>query len=309
MFSRLNRGDSPYKVADFLEFECIKAGGGVSSLSYRSYLSMPDDEINNEGIESSDDISVSILDAAIAECSNRYQYCPNNYPFVTGTSSLDLKSEDSWHNDIYTFLLLATRMNMRDNREQGGYDGTKLFEQLCAFVTKEYYGKHCQAKVFGTAISGPFKEKVEDLLRSLNIRGHFTDPEGSTAHQKDGNLDIVAWIPFSDKKDGQMIALGQCKTGTHWEGLLTELDPEGFFALYSSQQPYSKPIKMFFVTESFGKYKWGERCSSGGVLFDRTRIMEFLPNEIDGELAELLERIKIWNMAALAAEGMNEDES
>lgn len=309
MFSRLNRGDSPYKVADFLEFECIKCGRGISSLSYRSYLSMPDDEIRNDGIESSDDVSVSILDEAIAECSKRNQYCHNHYPFITGISSLNLKSENSWHKDIYTFLLLATRIDMRDNREQGGYDGTQLFEQLCAIVTKEYYGKHCLAEVFGTSTSGPFKEKVENLLRSLNIRGHFKDPEGSTKHQKDGNLDIVAWIPFSDKKDGQMIALGQCKTGTHWDSLLTELDPEGFFALYSSQQPYSKPIKMFFVTESFGKYKWGERCNSGGILFDRTRIMEFLPVETDDELAELLDKIKIWNNAALAAEGMNEDES
>lgn len=308
MFSRLNRGDSPYKVADFLELQCIKSGGTISSLSYRSYLSMPDDEIDNEGIESSDDASVSKLDAAIAECSNRYQCCPNHYPFVTGTSSLDLRPEDSWHKDIYTFLLLATRMNMRDNREQGGYDGTQLFEQLCAIVTKEYYGRHCNARVFGTAASGSFSDKVEELLRSLNIRGHFTQPDGSTGREKDGNLDIVAWIPFSDKKDGQMIALGQCKTGTHWEGMLTELDPEVFFSLYSSQQPYSKPLKMFFVAESFGKYKWGERSSNGGVLFDRTRIMEFLPDEVNEEMAELLSKIKTWNKAALAAEYTEEDE-
>ena len=307
MFSRLNRGDSPYKIADFLEFECIKFGGGVSSLSYRSYLSMSDDEISNNGIVSSDDISVKILDAAIAECSNRYLCCPNHYPFVTGTSSLDLKSEDSWYRDIYTFLLLATRMNMKDDRKQGGYDGAELFEQLCAIVIKEYYGQHCKAAVFGTAVSGFFKEKMEALLRSLNIRGHFKDPEGSTGHQRDGKLDIVAWIPFSDKKDGQMIALGQCKTGTYWESMLTELDPDGFFSLYSSQQPYAKPLKMFFVAESFGKYKWGERCSSGGVLFDRTRIMEFLPDEVDGEMGELLSKIITWNEAALVAEATKED--
>ena len=306
MFSRLNRRDNPYIIADFLEFECIKSGG-VSSLSYRSYLSMPDDEICNDGIESSDDISVAGLDAAIAECSNRYQCCPNHYPFVTGISSLALKSDASWYRDIYTFLLLATRMNMKDNRKQGGYDGAELFEQLCVIVTKEYYGRHCKAEVFGTAASGSFNKKMEALLRSLNIRGHFVEPEGSTGHQKDGDLDIVAWIPFSDKKDSQMIALGQCKTGTHWEGMLTELDPYGFFSLYSSQQPYSKPLKMFFVAESFGKYKWGERCSSGGVLFDRTRIMEFLPNEVDGETGELLSKIKTWNNAALAAEATKED--
>ena len=296
MFSRLNSGDSPYKVADFLEFECIKAGTEISSLSYRSYLSMSDDEIDNDGVESSDDKSIAILDAGIAECSNRLGCCPDQYPFITGKGSLDLRPNSSWYMDIYIFLLLTTRMNMKDQRVQGKLDGTELFESLCALVTKEYFGKHCHAEVFGTSAGGSFKEKVESLLRSLCVRGQFREPEGSTGHQKDGNLDIVAWIPFSDKKDGQLIALGQCKTGTNWETLLPELDPEDFFALYSSQQPYAKPQKLFFVTESFGNYKWGERSASAGVLFDRTRIMEYLPETMD---EELLAQIRLWNKAAI----------
>ena len=297
MFSRLNSKDSPYTVADFLELECVKVGAEISSLSYRSYMSVSDDEISNDGVESSDDKSVYVLDAAIAECSNRLSCCPNQYPFITGASSLNLKPEASWYKDIYIFLLLTTRLNMRDQRVQGDIDGTQLFESLCALVTKEYYGKHCRAEVFGTSVGGSFKEKVERLLRLLCIRGHFKEPEGSTGHQKDGNLDIVAWIPFADRKDGQLIALGQCKTGTHWETLISELDPEDFFGLYSSQQPYSKPQKLFFVSESFGNYKWGERCASAGILFDRTRIMEYLPERMD---EDLLNKIRNWNKAALA---------
>ena len=298
MFGRLNSKDSPYTIADFLEFECIKAGAEISSLSYRSYMSVSDDEINNDGVESSDDKSIIKLDAAIAECSNRSKCCPIQYPFIIGNSSLDLKPDSNWHRDIYIFLLLTTRLNMRDERVQDELDGTQLFEALCAMVTKEYYGKHCCAEVFGTSTGGSFKEKVEALLQSLCIKGQYKEPEGTTGHQKDGNLDIVAWIPFSDKKDGQLIAMGQCKTGTHWETLLPELDPDNFFALYSSQQPYARPQKLFFVSESFGDYKWGERCASAGVLFDRTRIMEFLPESMD---EELLNNIIKWNKAAIVS--------
>jgi len=296
MFGRLNNNDNPYKVADFLEYECIKTGTEISSLSYRSYVSMSDDELINNGVESSDDKSVEVLDAAIAECSNRLDRCPNQYPFNIGNSSLNLKSDSSWRKDIYVFLLLTTRLNMKYERVQANLDGTELFEDLCALVTKEYYGKHCRAEVFGTSVKGSFKDKVEKLLRSLCIKGHFQEPEGSTGQQKDGNLDIVAWIPFSDKKDGQLIALGQCKTGTHWDAFLSELNAEGFFRLYSSRQPYSKPVRMFFVSESIGDSKWGERCDTAGVLFDRTRIMEFLPENMD---EELLGRIKTWNRAAI----------
>ena len=309
MFSRLNSKDSQYKIADFLEYNCIKGGMGISSLSFRSFLSVSDDEHNNEGIESSDDNSVKALDAAIAECSNRYQCCPNQYPFIAGTSSLELNPDVSWYKDIYIFLLLATRMNMKEDRFQGGYDGTELFELLCAIVTKEYYGSHCNVTVLGTSTDVSFKEKVEELLRSLCIPGQYRKTEGSTGREKDGNLDIVAWIPFSDHKDGQMIALGQCKTGTNWDSMLTELDPDVFFSMHSTQQPYSKPLKMFFVAESFGKYKWEERCRNGGVLFDRTRIMAFLPKEMNDEMSELLVKLKEWNSAALAAESLREEES
>ena len=299
MFKRPNSLDDQYVLADFLELECLKAQTEISSLSYRSLLSISDDEIDNNGIESSDDLSVEKLDTAIDECYNRSLCCPNQYPFITGRSSLNLKSEENFYKDIYTFLLLATRLNMNKYRNLAGYDGTELFENLCAIVTKEYFGGHAIAEVFGASIKGSFRDKVTNLIKKLHLRGQFKEPEGSTRKEKDGNLDIIAWIPFSDKKDGQMIALGQCKTGTNWEGMLTELNPDIFFSLYSTQSPYNKPLKLFFVTESFGNYKWQERCSCGGILFDRTRIMEFLPSDLD---EQLVDKIKKWNSSAISIE-------
>ncbi len=296
MFSRLNSSDNQYVVADFLELECIRTNSGVSSLSYRSLLSISDDEMNNDGIESSDDASVDLLDYAIGECYNRSLCCPNLYPFETGNSSLELKTIVSWHKEIYTFLLLTTRLNMNSQRVQAGYDGTLLFEELCALVAKEYFGEHAQVRVFGTSVRGTFMDKVTNLLNLLSISAQFRRPHGSTGNEKDGSLDIVAWIPFADKKDSQMIALGQCKTGSNWESKLDELSVKDFFENYTTKTPYSIPQKMFFVTESFGDYKWEWRCSKANIMFDRTRIMEYLPLQMD---MVLLEKIIKWNQSAL----------
>lgn len=305
MFSRLNSHDTPYIVADFLEFKCLQTESTVSSLNYRSLLSISDDEIDNEGIESSDDLSVDKLDEAIGECFNRSEACPNSYPFVTGRSSLELKTEVDWHKDIYEFLLLTTRKNMQTQRVQAGYDGTELFEELCAEVVQEYYGCHAKCKVFGTAVDGSFDKKVKGLIKDLNLNATYRKPKGTTGHEKDGGLDIVAWIPFTDKKDAQLIALGQCKTGTNWEGMLTELEPSTFFDCYISPAPCLKTVvKMFFVAESFGNYKWEYRYRSGGILFDRTRIMDYLPNQLkDG----LLDKIQAWNHSAMEEENKLED--
>lgn len=296
MFSRPNSTDSIYLLADYVEYKCFICGDSISSSSLRFLISASDDEIDNDGVESSDDRGVILLEEAIDECSDRVSKCNGRYPFMTNGGTLELNSGVSpYMSEIYLFLLLATRLNMSTQRIQGGEDGTQLFERLCALVAREYYGEHSKSMVFGTASAGRFEDKVKELLHKLNISASYKIPLGSTGRMKDGNLDVVVWIPFSDNKDGQFIAMGQCKTGDHWESMLTEMEPENFFKNFTTNSPYVPVTRMFFVTEAFGQYKWEERNREGGILFDRTRIMEFLPEEID---QDLLYSIALWNQAA-----------
>lgn len=302
MFSRPNITDPQSLVADYIEYLCVIRECSVSSQGLRALLSISNDEIDNNGVESSDDESIDSLDQAIGACVVRSNHCNGRYPFAYETNSICLSKENSQYKDIYTFLLLSTRLNMNSQKIQGGHDATKIFERLCAIVAKEYFGNHSQVLVFGTSEEGGFRDHVENMLSKIHIDASIKKPFGSTGRQKDGNLDIVAWIPFSDKKDGQMIAMGQCKTGENWESMLTELQPQAFFAKYTTGRPYAEILRLFFVTESFGDYKWAERCIDGGVLFDRTRIIEYLPSVID---SQLMKDISEWNEAAIISERRN----
>ena len=302
MFSRPNKDDPPYLIADFMEFQCLMSGQSVSTYDLRATLSMPDDENHNEGIESSDDESIDILDDAIGVCSSRAVVCNSRYPFNVERNSINIHPEASWYKEIYTFMLLATRLNMNTQKIQGGEDATKLFELLCTQVAKEYFGGHALTMAFGTSVEGGFKEKLKKMLDELHISASLTQPEGSTGRQKDGSVDVVVWIPCADNKDSQLIAMGQCKTGTSWEGMLRDLDPDSLFKCHTTKSPYSEVVRTFFLAESFGNHKWEERCRNAGILFDRTRIMEFLPPELRDNL---LERIKKWNTAAIENERKN----
>ena len=51
------------------------------------------------------------------------------------------------------------------------------------------------------------------------------------------------------------------------------------------------------MSESYGMDRWEERSRKAGIVLDRTRIMDFLPDELDSELTG---RIMEWNRAALA---------
>ena len=297
MFNRPNSQDPAPIVADYIELQCLLTQTPVSSYSLRSLFSMSDDEINNDGVESSDDLSVDAIEDGIKECEQRAAFCPAKYPFKVNANSLEPQADGGVNREIYQFLLLSTRMNMNDQKVQAGLDATKLFEKLCAGVAGEYYGQHSKSMVFGTAGAGDFQQKVEDVISKLNLTSTYKVPMGSTGRQKDAAVDVVAWIPFADKKDSQMIAIGQCKTGTHWEGMLTSTQPDVFFESYFSGKPFADVERMFFVCESYGVDRWEERSRKAGIMFDRTRIMEYVPVNID---ANLLGRITQWNQAAIA---------
>ena len=296
MFNRPNVHDSDYLIADYIEYICVLTESSVSSSDLRSLFSISDDEIDNDGVESADDASIDRLEDAISVCRSRSLMCPDRYPFEHHRIELTNKTIENQYKEIYLFLLFATRCNMNTQRVQNGVDATKIFEELCAEVAHEYFGGRSKFYIFGTASETNFSEKVEDLIRKIHLDFQFNNPNGSTGRQKDGSLDIVAWIPFPDNKDGQLIAMGQCKTGDSWESKLTELQPSAFFKSYCTGAPCADPIRMFFVSESFGNYKWTERCNKGGILFDRMRIMSFLPPQIP---VGLMSKITRWNQGAI----------
>lgn len=296
MFNRPNSQDPAPIVADYIELQCLLTQTPISSYSLRSMFSISDDEIDNEGVESSDDLSVDAIEDGIKECEQRAAFCSTKYPFKVNANSLELQPEAGAYREIYQFLLLSTRLNMNEQKVQAGHDATKLFEELCADVAGEYFGQHSKTMVFGTAGAGGFQQKVEDVISKLNLVSTYKVPFGSTGRQKDAVVDVVVWIPFADKKDSQMIALGQCKTGTHWEGMLTSTQPDVFFDSYFNGKPFADVERMFFVCESYGFDRWEERSRKAGIMFDRTRIMEYIPVNID---TNLLDRIMQWNQEAI----------
>ena len=294
MFRIDNIHHSVYELADFLEFQALKRGScAINDL--RSVLSASDDELDLAGIDEGDDKVLNKLQEALQHCSYR-GIDFGGYPYTINQNSITLTSALEDKSLICVFLLLANRLDMQKERMQGGKNATELFERLCRVIVKNYLGEHSESEIFGTAASGNFEKKVKYILEKLNIHGTFKQPYGGTERQKDGGVDIVAWIPFKDEKDSQLIALGQCKTGTNWEHLMRKV---AFFDLFSTQQSFVAPIHMFFVAEDFGKYKWQERSSKGGIIFDRRRILDLFPQNVNMLDSSLISDIVDWTSASV----------
>ena len=193
-------------------------------------------------------------------------------------------------------MLLATRLKMTtDNHKVGPPDGTQIFEKLSAYAALNYFGHGCEGDVFGTGnreIRG-FKAKLLDVIQRLGEGTAVQDHE--FAQPQDDKVDIVVWKRFPDRKSSQLIAFGQCKTGTSWQTHLSELDTDIFCKNWMTIQPIVTPLKMFFCAQYFPREIWSHKSRSAGLIFDRCRILSYLPKIKD---KKFVLSMKTWTNSA-----------
>lgn len=287
-----------HELADFAELLAWQ-NDSVSAREILAYLGRAGDNEYNEGVDDEDDINADALDDVMIEIDRRSKSCAGGYPFA-----LDLRGTVLRHNPddsseravVYRYLLLSTRLNMTADKVQADIDGTGLLEEISAAVLRCYLGyTRAQSVVFGTAIGGTFREKVDALCGALGEGGSFEALDPGPVNANDDRLDSVAWVPFSDRRGGKLIIFCQCKTGSSWKDHTTQLQPDAFIQRWMKHRKFLVvPVRAFCVSESTCPTQWGGLVSYAGLLFDRLRLVDFL----DRIEPDLLERIRAWNTAA-----------
>lgn len=288
------------EIADFMEYQCLKNESKIYSVT-SGVAAMGIATDDNCELEDDNDCEVNqLFFEALSEIENRKVHTGEKYPFNAERNVIKFSS--TINNNIkiiYTFLLLATRENMSSKKIAANIDGTALFEELCAIVLQNFFGGKSKSLIFGTGsgIAENFRNKVERLLNNICEDGYtFRTPENNLNREQDGKVDIVTFIPFCDRNKGQFLAFGQCKTGTTWRNTITQLRPDSFSKKYISPAFFFTPIAVFMVCESFDENWETIFRDSEGLLFDRERIMEYIPDDIDNNL---LMKINQWNNAVI----------
>jgi len=280
--------------SDFIEICAIKEGQqNLFQLFKQSKLIS--DEILTEGIDSEEDSYDSLSDEIWQEIERRKYLLNDRYPFeVISKGTLKFKDYKNYHSDIYKYLLLTTIMDMRPrNSIISGLNPTLLFENLCIYSAKGYFGKDFSCKVFGTGQKGSFYQKIEEFIREIGEGGSArTHPQ---AKPKDDGVDIILFKNFRDFKESKFIAFGQCKTGTDWMDSIAKLNPDSFCKKWLNVSPLFTPIKMLFLSQYFPYRDRSYKGYETGLIFDRIRIMECLPDTITDVNEELISDIRKWS--------------
>lgn len=296
-----------HELADFAELMAWQ-NDSVSAREILAYLGRTGDNEYNEGVDDEDDINADALDDVMIEIDRRSKSCVGGYPFALDLKGTVLRHDPNDSSEravVYRYLLLSTRLNMTADKVQADIDGTRLLEEISAAVLRCYLGyNRAQSVVFGTAIGGTFRDKVDALCGALGEGGCFEVLDPGPVNANDDRLDSVAWIPFSDKRGGKLIIFCQCKTGSSWREHTTQLQPDAFIRRWMKHRTFLVvPVRAFCVSESTSPNHWGGLVSYAGLLFDRLRLVDFL----DRIEPDLLERIRTWNESAavVAAKAIN----
>ena len=293
------------ELADFAELQAWR-NSSVSATDLSRLLGRIDENDYPNGVPEEDEIDEIVGDAYV-ETERRLTMCRNGYPFTTDERGHILRVRQGFEyvkHIIYKYLLLATRLNMRDNKIHSGIDGTLIFEELAAEVARTYLGARAQCFIFGTADHQfSFQERINRLCLQLREGGGFENRGAAHLRAQDGKLDIVAWKPFTDGFPGQLIAFGQCKTGTNYKDTLAQLQPDAFCKKWLQDQPALMPVRALFVAEALPRSErsdWYDTAADSGLLFDRCRIVDFCDDISDSTLSKVI----TWTTAAAVATGL-----
>lgn len=261
------------------------------------------------------------VEEAFEELSDRIAHlgdARSKYPFELEKRELRfrkaaLNTDEGW---IYLFLLLATSLNMRDDRKHAGLDGAELFELLSAEVALRYLGgredSRAQKHVFGTSRCNwpegdemaledltEFGSSINELCKLIGEGGFYRPKTQKRIHARDDKLDVVVWREFSDRRSSKLMGFGQCKTGTHWSHELPRLNPRSFCDRWLDTPLCSPPMKMFFLTDRIAG-ELTHDAYEAGVLFDRCRVIDYADKLPKG----LLANCSRWTKSALKSQGV-----
>ena len=331
-FMPKSRGDdSVSQIADFAEIKCLrhhrlKVSVSDVSIALEGERIAEDDGENGENQDEQKENASEKVWEAFNDVGARGSHCGARafYPFCRfggdgGQIAVKpVKPGDGgqkWHALLYLFLLWLTRTSANDCHV---HRARKLFERLCCHVASSYWGRGVSeenAPFIHFGENDNFPAKIDNLAQELGEGGGFREEAKAGGRRpKDDGVDIIVHRPFADGRAGQLVGLGQCKSGHGYGRVqLSELQPDIFFRNWF-QNPVSTStamaVRLFFLSDRIANtermFQDGNRA---GILFDRCRIMEHAANvdwELKGEIADWilhqLEESKI--LGRLAAVGI-----
>lgn len=219
------------------------------------------------------DLPLHRIDVAINILKRRSEILRDFYPFDIRT--VGMVRRQNWENLPYTFLLrISSGVEHEFSLSEAvGADRVESFERLMVIALQNLLGTNSKALRFGFPSEDrpvEFPKAIEWLSARMGIKpGNAYRPP----RRKDGGVDVVAWRPFKDKRNGFPVYLVQVTCEREYSHKIFDID----LRLWSGWLNLDvDPVSVLAVptTISIGE-EWNE-ISSRVVILERMRICELL---------------------------------
>ena len=227
-------------------------------------------------VDSRGESTEAISEAVFAELEARDRSADLGYVYDLERDYIQLKPGLDVTASTYIFQLLLSTPRVREDTSLQLYP-ERQFEALCVRALQSYFGgvSNTRGFKFGWPRDSDYSSFPDALTQVISLlnEGGTVKSNSLAQSRRDDKLDVVVSIPFSDGEPSQLIAFGQCATGTDWESKLSELyDTAKWCEQWMTDPPTVAPLRTFFIPYCIESNRWKHASRRGGVLFERCRI-------------------------------------
>ena len=249
-------------IADWLELNSLSQND--NAIGFDKLRSLASEEL---------DLPPQRIDVAFNVLKRRSEILQESYPF--DIKSVGMVRHQNWNELPYTFLLRISSgidhpfsLSSAEN-----IDRIESFEHLVVYALQNLLGINSKALRFGFPSEDrpvEFPKAIEWLSERMGIKaGQAYRPP----RRKDGGVDVVAWRPFRDRRNGFPVYLVQVTCERNYSHQVFDID----LRLWSGWLNLdTDPVSVLAVptTISIGE-EWNE-ISTRVVVLERIRICELL---------------------------------
>jgi hypothetical protein len=168
----------------------------------------------------------------------------------------------------------------------------KILERIAAICIAEYLGG--QSYVFGWPPMDDVPTQIPQRIEDLATKMREKLAEYPSGKYKDRGVDVVSWKSFQaegsgEHRSGQVAILSQCAAGQDWAKKKGDV-PLDAWKQYIHWA--NAPIRGFVVPGVIQDENWHDTSVDCGLVFDRARICNYLPDPFPD--ADLLASIRTW---------------
>lgn len=221
--------------------------------------------------------------ALVEEIKRRQDLLGEGYPFKLEGNALHYVGSST---GVYEFCLAVSLANKLAGKPWR--DLPLWFELLSAHLAKLYINPLARVVRTGwpshDSAERPIRFKALSQLLSEQCNEwkwspQEPNPDDPTPRQvKDAGVDYVVWMPFADKRPGQLFLLGQCACGKDWDSKLDELSSKNLDQ-WLRPPTYADFQRSFAIPRHLpGWHIFGRVAKQAGIPFDRARLSEIAEN-------------------------------